>query len=93
MGAMPWLVAMTLDRTGEASNKPKPWTPRHDTGSYISVRKAQMHQTLGQMVGARYLAQRTLIKDRLLDTRSQEAPCGEGVGLLGGLSNRLASKT
>ena len=92
MGAMPWLVAMTLDRTGEASNKPKPWTPRHDTGSYISVRKAQMHQTLGQMVGARYLAQRTLIKDTLVGTQSQKAPCGERDSLLGGLSNNLVKK-
>ena len=52
-----------------------------------------MHQTLGQMGGACYLAQRALIKDMLMGTRLQEAPCGEGVGLLGGLSNSLASKT
>ena len=39
MGTMPWLVATKLDRTGEASNKPKPWAPRHGTGSYISVGK------------------------------------------------------
>ena len=28
MGAMPWLVAMKLDRTRKASIKPKPWAPR-----------------------------------------------------------------
>ncbi|RVW70978.1 putative disease resistance RPP13-like protein 1 [Vitis vinifera] len=37
MGAMPWLVAMKLDRTWETSNKPKPWAPRHGTGSYIKL--------------------------------------------------------
>ena len=33
-----------------------------------------MHQTLGQMGGARCLAQRDLIKDMLMGTWSQEAP-------------------
>ena len=37
MGAMPWLVAMKLDLTVEASNTPKPWAPRHGTGSHINV--------------------------------------------------------
>ena len=52
-----------------------------------------MHQTLGQMVSARCLAQRALIKDMLMGTRSQETPCGERVDLLGGLSSSLVSKT
>ena len=52
-----------------------------------------MYQMLGQMVGARCLAQRALIKDMLMDTRSQETPCGERVDLLGGLSSSLVSKT
>ena len=29
-----------MARCWEASNKPKPWAPRHDTGSHISVGKA-----------------------------------------------------
>ena len=52
-----------------------------------------MHQMLGQMVGARCLTQRALIKDVLMGTRSQDAPYRGGVGLLGGLTSRLASKT
>ena len=52
-----------------------------------------MHQTLGQLVGAPYLAQKTLIKDMLMGTRSQEAPYGGGVDLLGGLTSSLANKT
>ena len=52
-----------------------------------------MHQMLGQMVGARCLAQRALIKDMLMNTRSQEAPYGGGVDLLGRLTSSLASKT
>ena len=40
VGTMPWLVAMKLDLTREVSNKPKPWAPRHGTGSHISVGKA-----------------------------------------------------
>ena len=51
-----------------------------------------MHQTLGQLVGTRCLAQKALIKDMLMDTRSQEAPYEEGGSLLGGLSSSLASK-
>ena len=51
-----------------------------------------MHQTLGQLVGAPYLAQKTLIKDMLMGTWSKEAPCMEGGSLLGGLSSNLASK-
>ena len=51
-----------------------------------------MHQTLGQLVGARCLVQKALIKDMLMGTRSQEAPCGEGDSLLGGLSSNLADK-
>ena len=43
--------------------------------------------------GARCLAQRALIKDMLMDTRSQEAPYGGWVDLLGGLTSSLASKT
>ena len=57
MNAMSWLVAMKLDLTLEASNMPKPWAPRHGMGSHISVGKGTlMHQTLGQLVGACYLA-------------------------------------
>ena len=52
-----------------------------------------MHQTLGQLVGACYLNQKALIKDMLMGTQSQEAPCGEGGSLLGGLSSSLVSKT
>ena len=51
-----------------------------------------MHQMLGQMVGARCLAQRALIEDMLMGTWSQEASYGEEVGLLGGLSSSLVSK-
>ena len=51
-----------------------------------------MHQTLGQLVGACCLDQKALIKDMLMGTRSQEAPCGEGDNLLGGLSRNLAGK-
>ena len=35
-----------------------------------------MRQTLGQLVGARCLAQKALIKDTLMGTQSQEALCG-----------------
>ena len=52
-----------------------------------------MHQMLGQMVGARCLTQRALIKDMLMGTRSQEALYGRWLGLLGGLTNSLESKT
>ena len=51
-----------------------------------------MHQTLSQLVGARSLTQKALIKDTLVGTQSQEAPCGEGGSLLGGLSSNLVSK-
>ena len=51
-----------------------------------------MHQTLGQLVGACCLDQKALIKDTLVSTRSQEAPCGEEVSLLEGLSNSLVKK-
>ena len=51
-----------------------------------------MHQMLGQMVGARCLAQKALIKDMLMGTRSQEAPYEKGDNLLGGLSRNLAGK-
>ena len=37
---MAWLVAMELDLTVEASNTPRPWTPRHGMGSHINVGKA-----------------------------------------------------
>ena len=57
MDAMSWLVAMELDMTVEASNMPKPWAPRYDMGSHISVGEGTlMHQTLGQLIGARCLA-------------------------------------
>ena len=51
-----------------------------------------MHQTLGQLVGARCLTQKALIKDTLVGTQSQKAPCGERDSLLGGLSNNLVKK-
>ena len=40
MGAMPWLVAMELDLTMEASNTSRLWPPRHSMSSHISVGKA-----------------------------------------------------
>ena len=72
----------------EVSNMPKPWHRlSHQCGE-----GTLMHQSLGQLVGTRCLAQKALIKDMLMGTRSQEAPCGEGGSLLGGLSSNLVSK-
>ena len=83
-----------MARCWEASNKPKPWAPRHGTGfTHQCGEGTLMYQMLGQMVGAHCLAQRALIKDMLMGTQSQEAPYGGGVDLLGGLTSSLGSKT
>ena len=92
MGAMSWLVTIKLDLTGEASNKPKPclldmarahtlvWGRHTDAPDTWSVGWCMLPRSEG------------LIKDTLVSTRSQEAPCGERGSLLGGLSNSLVSK-
>ena len=52
-----------------------------------------MHQTLSQLVGSRSLTQKALIKDTLVGTQSQEAPCEEEGSLLGDSPSSLVSKT
>ena len=71
MRTMPWLVDRKLGSKQQAQAM----------GTYTWHRLIHqceegtlMHQTLGQMGGAHCLAQRALIKDMLMGTRSQEAP-------------------
>ena len=71
MGAMPWFVAGMLGSKQQAQAMS---TSTWHRLRYQCEKGTLMHQTLGQMGGAHCLAQRALIKDMLMGTRSQEAP-------------------
>ena len=89
MDAMSWLVAGKLGSKQQAqAMSTYTWyglIHQCEEGTLI-------HQMLSQMGGARCLAQRALIKDMLMGTLSQEAPCEEGGSLLGRPSSSLAGK-